>query len=135
MKKSKVIGRRGGGVSPLAFGTLFSFISLTVTSFVVSLIISSLKNPIEVIAVGSLIAFMASGAISGFSIAKKNRGIGFRLSLLCSVIFIAIVLICSLILGKGSLSGGNFMNYLCYLMISAFFAFLGAREKRRRGRR
>ncbi len=135
MKKSRVISRHGRRLSPVVLGTLFSFVSLLVTSLVVSLVVSSLKNPIETIAIGSLVAFMASGAISGFSIAKKNCGVGFRLSLLCSGLFIAIILVSSLILEKGSLSGGALMNYLCYLMISAFFAFLGAREKRRGRRR
>ena len=135
MKKSKLINRRGARLSPLVLGVLFSFLSLMISSFLVSVIISALKNPIEMIAIGSLIAFMTSGAVSGFSIARKNRASGIRLSLICSVIFIAIVLVASLLTKRGSISGGMFMNYLCYLMISAFFAFLGAREKRRKRRR
>ena len=135
MKKSKVIGRHTTKVSPIIFGIVISLISLFASSLVVSLVVSAMKNPVEVLSLGSLVAFMLSGAISGFVIAKKNKGMGFRASLFSSLFFIVAVFLVSLVLKKGSVSGSSLMNYLCYIMISAFFSFWGSREPHRRRRR
>ena len=133
MKKSRVINR-STTLSPIIRGVVLSFILLLISSFIVSLILSGFKNPIERLGIGSLIAFMLSGALSGFIIAKRNKGSGFKTALISSVIFIAVVFLSSLLSEGGSISGKAFMNYLCYLMISAFSAFVGAREKSRHRR-
>ncbi len=119
----------------LCFGLIFSLIIMLITSLISSTILSVVENPSKILMLVGLIGFVSGGAVSGFSIAKfKGRG-GAITSILSSLIFVVVMLIVSAILSRGHVSGAVFMNYLCYLLASSLFAYLGKGKEKRAQRR
>ncbi len=131
MKKHRQVSKRSVRRTVL-FGVIFSSVMLIVASLCASLILGGSKDAIGSISIAALICFMVSAAISGFAIAKYKGEGGFTASLIASVIFSAAVIAIALIAGDGGIKGAVPMNCLCYVLVAAFTAYLGARRKRRR---
>lgn len=120
----------------LFISVMISFAVLLAGCLILSFVIVRLKNPTEALPIASLALFLGSGFLSGFLISRQRENGGPVFALLCSVIFIFIFLLVSLIITKGHIPGVLFMNSLCYMLISALAAFLGKkREKVRRSHR
>ena len=134
MKKRNNFKIQKSNVGTLLIGVAFSFGVLIVTSLIFSFILIGLKNPTGSIKTASLAVFLITAAIAGFSVSKYKGNGGALLSILTSAAFIFILLAVTLISSKGKVGGGIFMNYICYIMISAFTAFLAGKRKKRRKR-
>ncbi len=133
MKKHK---RRGmsGGISSFLFGVLLSFGFLISLSLIASIFLISAKNPTKNLGAVSLAVLLICALISGFVNSKRGGENGIAYSVVTSLSFTLLLVIISLILTKGKMGGMLFMNYLCYMMVAAFSAFLGKRRKRTRRR-
>ena len=134
MKKHRNKNADKTPLSVFVFGILFSFLTLIILSFISSLILMSTKNPLFSIKLTSLVTLLAAGAISGFAIAKYKGNLSLGISIAASASAAILMLVISLISAKGNVSGSIFMNYICYVMVSAFFAFIGRKRKMHRHR-
>ena len=135
MKKYRNSNTKKSPLAVFIFGILFSVATLTTLSFISSFILMSTKNPLLSIKMASLVTLLAAGAISGFVIAKYKGNLSFGISIAASATVAILMLAISLISAKGNVSGGIFMNYLCYVLVSAFFSFVGRKRSVRRHRR
>lgn len=108
-----------------------SVVSILLISIIFALVAEGSKDPTGNIGIFSLSALLISGAISGFVSAKikGEKAIGF--SALISLVTIFIMLMLCLII-SGKVGSGALMNYLCYMLVSVFFSFIGSREKKHR---
>lgn len=134
MKKRNNFKFRKSNVGTLLLGVAFSFGVLIVTSLIFSFILIGFKNPTGSIRTASLAVFLITAAIAGFSVSRYKGNGGALLSMLASAAFIFILLGATLICSKGKVSGGILMNYVCYIMISSFTAFLAGKRKKRHKR-
>ncbi len=134
MKKHRSKSTEKTPLAVFIFGILFSFATLVILSFISSLILLSTKNPILSIKATSLAVLLIAGAISGFAITKYKGNLNFGISVAASVSVAVLMLAISLIFAKGNVGGGIFMNYLCYVLVAAFFAFVGRRKAKRHHR-
>ena len=121
-------------LSVLVFGIIFSIATLAMLSFVSSFILMSTKNPLLSVKTASLVTLLSTAAISGFATAKYKGDLNFGISILTSLSVTVLMLAISLISAKGNVGGGIFMNYVCFLLISVFFSFVGRRKIRRHHR-
>lgn len=131
-RKNSRLRKTMGGT--LLLGVIFSFAALTVISLVCSAILMTSNNPTGNLKIASLASLLICGAVSGFFTSKYKGEGGVITSIITSVAFIALMLIISMIASKGDVGGITFMNYLCYLMIAVFAAFLGRKRERKRKR-
>lgn len=134
MRKRKNSKSKNTSLKTLLFGVIFSFTVLVILSLASSFLLVGFKNPTANIGIASLAVFLVTAAISGFTISKHRACGGIAFSALSSLLFIALLFAVALIISKGQISGGLFMNYLCYMLISLFTAFIGARKPKRRKR-
>ena len=134
MKKRNNFKIKKSNVGTLLLGVAFSFCVLIVTSLIFSFILIGLKNPTGSIRTASLAVFLITASIAGFSVSRYKGNGGALLSILTSAAFIFILFAVTLISSRGKVSGGIFMNYICYIMISVFTAFLAGKRKKRRKR-
>lgn len=134
MRKRKNAKSKSTALGTILFGVVFSFAVLAVLSLLSSFLLIGLKNPTANIRIASLVIFLITAAISGFTVSKRRGKGGISVSALSSLAFIALLFAMALIISKGKLSGALFMNYLCYMMISSFTALLGAKKINRRKR-
>ena len=132
MKRSFKVGRNNSFLASLIFGTLFSFGMLLISTLILSGIFMALDTPTDSIEIKSLASLLISGAISAFVSAKFKGEGGTLCAIFISLITVFIMLIISLIASRGGVDGAIFMNYLCYLLISALFAYLGKKRERTR---
>ncbi len=133
MKKHRGTKKQRTGLALMLYELLFSGGVLIVLSMLAAFILSSLKNPTANLKLFSLAVLLISAVISGYSISKHNGNA--LSSIAVSAAFVGIMFIVSLIFAKGNVGGGVFMNYLCYMLVAAFFAFIGRKREKRRHRR
>ena len=119
------------GTSKFIPSLLFCTFSYIIFSLIASFILLKTAESSRAIPLVSLVVFLLSGAASGIFITRYKGDGGIGLSSACFVTFIFILTLLSLILSKGKVSGGVFMNYLCYLLIGVLFSFLGRKRARR----
>ena len=134
MKKRRTSKAQRTPLSVFIFGIVFSFSTLLLLSFIASLILIGTKNPNLSIRGASLATLLASGAISGFAISKYRRDFSFGISVSATLSVALLMILISLISAKGNVGGGVFMNYLCYVLISVFFSFIGRKKAKRHHR-
>ena len=113
-------------------GTAFAFLCYFVLSLITSAVAYNMSDPLGYIGILGLVALLMSGAVSGYAVSRVRGEGGFLAAILSSLFFTLIQILIGLIVAKGDLTLGVFFNYLCYIAISAFCAFLGGRRKRRR---
>ena len=134
MKKHRNSNARKTPLRVFVFGLGFSLAILIILSFIASFVILSMKNPLLNIKTASLLVLLSAGAISGFAISKYKGELNLGISIAASIAVAAVMLVASLICSRGKLEGGIFMNYLCYVLVSAFFSFVGRKRKVHRRR-
>ena len=134
MKRHRVTKKRQAPLAALLFGVSLSFSAIILVSFIASAILFNTKTPIGKVDVASLISLLVAGALSGFAISKKKGEGGIVTASICSATSIAIMLLISLISGSGNIGGKSFMNYVCYILVSVFFAFIGRKREKKHHR-
>ena len=113
---------------------LFSVFSFILCALIGSAVLMTTENPTGKIKIASLIIFLASGAISGFSVSALRKNGGILCAILSAGITSILIIGTGLIIGGGSTGGALFMNALCYMLVCAFFAFLGRKRPTKRRR-
>ena len=123
---------RGIGTSFLICLTSSALLILTF-SFIVSLIVGALNDPTRHIGIFSLIAMLISALCSGIICGLINKDGGTGFAALVSLATVLIMLLISLIISGGRVTGGAFMNYACYVGVAVISSLLGKRHSRRHG--
>lgn len=132
MKKRKF---KKSGSKSLFFGALFALASFLISLTVFSIILSLLKNPISLLGIFGIAAYLSSGAISGFVNSKLKGEGGILFAILSSLIVSGVFLAIGIIASGGKSAPALLMNVLCYLLVSALFAKLASLKKKKFRRR
>ena len=135
MKKRKGIKTSKTAVGRIFSSVGFSFILLIPISLLFGGMLLTLKNPVGNLKIASLAVLLISGAVSGFLNSKRIGEGGVAFSVISSFIFVLVMFSVSLVMTKGHVSGILFMNYLCYMLIASFSAFLARKRQKSRHRR
>ena len=112
----------------VVFGVVTFFVSLLLISFITACIINNTENPAGQIEVFGLVALLVAGALSGFGTSKINSERGVFCAIVSAIISVALMFGITAIMSQGQLSAKIFMNYLCLILVSSFFAFLGKKR-------
>jgi putative membrane protein (TIGR04086 family) len=109
-----------------------SVILIILFSLLSALILGGLDDPTKNIGLFSLGAMMLSAIVSGVICARIKGESGMRFACLVGLAVVLTMLMINVIVCKGRVSLGAFMNYGCYLAAFILAAFLG---KKRNGHR
>ena len=110
-----------------------SALALLATAFIMALVAYSTDDPTKNVALTALVTLILSALVSGVVISRIVGDGGTKLAALSSLALILILLLVGLIVKRGGVSSAAFMNYACFVGVSAIAAYLGRkREKRRR---
>ena len=131
MKKHKRARASQRGIGAFAFGVLLSLGFLILFSLIASVFLTSVKSPTKNLAAVSLAVLLICALVSGFINSKRGGENGILYSVTTSFAFTLLMLIVSLIAARGKIGGMLFMNYICYMLVAAFAAFLGKKRARR----
>ena len=131
MKKQR-FRRYGKGGGACIFGALISIATLFCVSAIGALILSNLKNPIDLLGGFALGALILSAVIASVIVSKRYKDSGFGTPLFSSLISSAVILATGLIGGGGKLTLGILMNVLCYVLVFLAFSKLCTRKPGRR---
>ena len=114
---------------------LLSGACILLFSLIFALIAGSLDDPTGNLGIFSLCAMLISAAISGFinSRIKGEGGVGFATLVALSIVLI--MLLINVIACGGKISLSAFMNYVCYLGVSALASYLGDKRAVKRRHR
>ncbi len=127
----------------IADNTLYLFLislgiavlSLVLCALVMALIAYSSENPTKSVPLFSLVALIASAAVSGITVSRIKGEGGVKFTALVSLALMLLLLLIAIISGKGSVPPSAFMNYACYMGVAVISAFLGRKREKRRKRR
>ena len=133
MNKGKRISLKGNFAAIFAICLAISTSAVILLSMTFALVAIMSKDPTGNLGIFSLSALLLGGAIGGFASAKIRKEGAVVFSALVALAVVMIMLIVCIII-NGKIGGGAFMNYACYVGVSAFSGFLGAREKKYRRR-
>lgn len=112
----------------LSLGICFG--SAVIVAFILALVANSSANSTENIPLFALVTLVISAAVSGVVISRMKGSGGVKFSALVSLAFVLILLLISVIVGKGSVAPSAFMNYASFLGVCVLSAYL----TRKRGR-
>jgi hypothetical protein len=133
MRKRKTQSIRKTFAGGVAFGILFSVVSFFALTLLGAILLGCLKNPTGSVKPASLAVLILCAIISGFATSKYKGSGGVAAASVTALIFIALMIIASLIAGGGALRGMQIMNALCYVPVAILAAFIAKpRERRRR---
>ncbi len=110
---------------------LFSLIQpilFIVFGFIFTVICYNSKDPTSNTELYSMAALLLAGGIGAFLITKLGGENGPYFAVISSVFSCILIFAVSLIC-RGKLSFGALMNIFCFILISAFFIFLGKRKR------
>ncbi len=130
-KKQTHIGARG---RLFLIGLALSLGTVLAASLVMSAVAYSSDDPTGKIGIYSLIALVASAAVSGFSVSRLCQSGGAGMTALVSLATVLILMLSGVIIG-GKLGLSSVMNYLCYFGVAMLASLLGKKRERRRRRR
>jgi putative membrane protein (TIGR04086 family) len=118
----------------LSIGICFG--SAVIVAFILALIANSSANSTENIPLFALITLVISAAVSGVVISRIKGLGGVKFSALSALAFVLILLLASVIANNGAVPPSAFMNYGCFIGMTAVSAYLGRKKdtKRRRKR-
>ncbi len=134
MFNSKSRKRNTSEFRAIALGAIISILSFLALSFIASLILSALKNPLGFIGITAFAVIMLSGAVSGFLTSKIKENSPFLPTLISALLFTAIILCAGLIMSGGRISSLTAVNAAAYVIIAAAAALLGKRRHKRHRR-
>ncbi|MBQ8321765.1 MAG: hypothetical protein IJX92_05320 [Clostridia bacterium] len=115
----------GIGLSMLVFVGVF---------LLATLIVSLDSDPTSKIDIAAFVSLIISSAISGIVLTRLHGKDGLKYTALTSLLLSLIMILISIFLSSGALSGGAFMNALCYFGVSMLTAFIGRGGRRRKRR-
>lgn len=115
----------GSGLSLLVFVGVF---------LVATLIVSADTDPTSKIDIAAFVSLIISSAISGVILTRLHGKEGLKYTALTSLLFSLSMILISIFLSGGALSGGAFMNALCYFGVSMLTAFIGRGGRRHKRR-
>ena len=118
----------------LLFGLALSAVLFLLFTATAAVIASRLADPTRALVPTALAAFLASGGLSGFIMAKRDGEGSIRIPMLSAIGFLIILLLSSIIMNKGRLESISIVNFVGYTMTYLLFAMLGKRKKHRRHR-
>ena len=128
MLKGKKYIKTDGGVLKFFVCLGFSALLMLVCSFIMSLIAAASSDPTGMIGIYSLIAMLLSAVGGGiFSVRMKGEG-GTAYAVLVALGLVLLMLLNAVISSGGKVGGSAFMNYGCYLGVSALSAFFGKKR-------
>ncbi len=108
---------------------------MVIMAIVCALIASGLDDPTEHLGLFSLGVMLLSAAVSGIISSRMQNG-SITFSALVALALVLIMLLIDVIICKGKVSLGAFMNYGCYMGVATMSAFLGRKkEKHKRHKR
>ena len=103
-------------------------------AFIASIALTGVANSSAKINLYSLIALIIAAMLSGAALSRLKGEGGALYTFLSSLAVTVIMLAAGLIISRGSISAGSFMNYGCYIGVSALSGYL-FRKKNSRQRR
>ena len=133
MYKGKRFSFKGNSAIAFLICLGVSLAAVILLSAIFAFVANISRDPTGNLGIYSLAALLLGGAVGGFASAKINKERALLSSALVALAVTAIMLIVCVIIG-GKVGGGAFMNYACYVGVSAFSGFLGTREKKHRRR-
>ena len=116
----------------LFFGIIITTASFFGITFLTSLILSLLKNPLGASGLSSFAVLLLTGMISGFFTSKYKGEGGILLSGAIAVIFALVLLGAGLISSDGKLASITFVNLSSYVALTFVFAAMARSKKKRR---
>ena len=131
MKKRKL---KKEGHLGLLFATLICALSFIISLFIFSLLLLFLENPVSLVSLFSLLAYLVSAAASAFINSKRKGEGGTVFAILSSLLASAVFFSVGLVGSRGKLELSLLMNILCYILVSALFARLGSLKPKRHKR-
>jgi len=134
MKRSRYDRKKKPFIKVFAFGTVFNLALFFVFTFIASLIISKMKDPLSLFGVAAFAVMALTGAISGFFTARFKGENGVFPAALCSFIIAFILLGAGLILGDGKVGLITPLNLLAYFLFAFISALLTKKKQKYRRR-
>jgi len=119
---------KNGALGEIARGFAVCIMTFLIISVIMSLILFFSADPTRYISFFSAAAFLVSSAISAI-ISSRLITNGLAERIFGCALFLIIMLLLSLILGGGSISGAALMNALCYALIFLFFTFIFKKKR------
>ena len=130
MKKRKNGSATLGSARGLMIGVLIALGCVLVCSLVAAAVALVADDPMGMIGICSFCALLASGAACGIILSRRS-GRGTKGTLLCSLIAVAVMAVCSLIITHKAPSPSALMNYVCFVGSAAIFSILGRKRAKR----
>ena len=115
----------------MLLGTAFAFLCYFILTLIFSAVSYFTADPLGFVGIGALAALFGSAVISSAVITRLRGEGGFLTAILTSLLFSLIQLLIGLIVSKGELSLGVFINYICYMAISALTALISGRKRKK----
>ena len=132
MKRSRYDRKNRPFSKAVTFGAVCNICSFFTLSFIASLILSSLKNPLALMGVAAFAVLALTGAFSGFLTAKFKGEGGALPSLACAFILALSIFGAGLIAGSGRVAVISPINLLSYVAFTFIFAILAKKKRRHR---
>lgn len=108
---------------------------MVIMAILCALVAGALDDPTKHLALMSLGVMLMSAAVSGVVSSRMQNG-SIAFSALVALALVLIMLLIDVIVCKGKVSLGAFMNYGCYMGVATMSAFLGRKkEKHKRHKR
>ncbi len=128
MKNRKIKIGEGSKAKKFILCALIQPILFLVFAFIFTIICYNSKDPTANTQILSIVSLLLSGGIGSFIITKLGKESGPFLSIVSSLLSIAVLLIISLV-SNGKITLASLMNALCFILISLFFTVLGKHKK------
>ena len=98
--------------------------SVAVCALIFAIISSLTADPSALTGIFSLLSLLISGAAAAFALVRLMPKGGVAVAIISAAISSALMIIVGLIIGKGGISFGVFLNHLAFLCISALSTLL-----------
>lgn len=105
-----------------------SILVILLLSMISAIILGTLDDPTSLVGLFSLGSMLISAAISGVVCSRLKGDGGLSFATLVALAMVLVMLLINVILCGGRVSGGAFMNYGCYMGVSALSAFLSRKR-------
>ena len=117
------------------FGLIFTAATFFIFTFVASLILFYMRDPLKSSGIASLVVLLSTGSISGYVTAKYKKENCVITAGACSLTFAFLLFSIGLIMSGGKIAAVTIFNLILYAVLSLAFAAFSGKEKRRRIRR
>jgi hypothetical protein len=114
----------------LMIGALIALCSVLICSLIAAAIALGADDPMGMIGICSFCALLCSGAICGVILTRLS-GAGTKNAVLSSLVAVAVMAVCSLIITHRAPSPSALMNYVSFVGSAAIFSFLGRKRAKR----